>query len=313
MNGGNRTTGVSEFVLLGFTDPEELKMPLFLLFSTVYALTVLGNIGMAVIIWTTPRFHIAMYIFLFNLSLVDVCFATTISPMMLANLLRETASISLMGCSSQMCFAVAFGSSECFLLAFMAYDRYVAVCSPLHYTMVMNKRRCLQLVVTSHLSGFLHSIIHTVFTFRSPFCRADIHHFFCDIQPLLKLSCKETFTSEILLFTFTGSITTCCLLAIVVSYVFILEAILKIRSSGGRSRTFSTCSSHLVSVSLFYGCVLFMYLRPNSSYQDQDLSASVFYSLVIPMLNPFIYSLRNRDVKMVLRKTLFVKKLCSST
>ncbi|KAM4808044.1 olfactory receptor 5AR1-like [Rhinophrynus dorsalis] len=303
MDAGN-WTGVSEFVLLGLTSCEELKIPLFAMFSIVYTITILGNIGMATIIWISPQLHIAMYFFLFNLSLVDACFSTTISPTMLANFFVKTARISLMDCASQMYFAVACGSSECFLLVFMAYDRYVAICNPLHYSVVMTKHHCLQLVSISYISGFLHSFIHTSATFYSPMCRSDIHHFFCDIQPLLKLSCKETFANEILLFTFTGSITMCCLLGTVLSYLFILNDILKIKSSHGRYRTFSTCSSHLVSVCLFYGSVLFMYMRPNSSYQVQDLPASVFYSLVIPMLNPVIYSLRNREVKMALRKTL---------
>ncbi|KAM4707074.1 olfactory receptor 5T17-like [Discoglossus pictus] len=224
----------------------------------------------------------------------------------------ETARISLLGCATQMYFAVVFGTSECFLLVIMAYDRYVAICSPLHYSVIMTRRYCFKLVAISHIGGFLHSLIHTIATFRSPMCSSDIHHFFCDIQPLLKLSCKETITNEILLFTFTGSITTCCLMITLLSYIYILGAIFKISSAGGRCRTFSTCASHLVSVLLFYGSILFMYMRPNSNYKDQDLSGSVFYSLIIPFLNPLIYSLRNRDVKMVIRKTLRVKVICNS-
>ncbi|XP_053305356.1 olfactory receptor 1019-like [Spea bombifrons] len=194
----------------------------------------------------------------------------------------------------------------------MAYDRYLAICQPLHYSLIMSKYHCICLVAISYITGFLHSIIHTAATFSSPMCQTDIYHFFCDIQPLLKLSCKETLTNEILLYTFTGFLTFVCLLVIVLSYICILNTILKMYSSGGRCRTFSTCSSHLVSVSLFYGSVLFMYMRPNSSYHDHDISASVFYSLIIPMLNPFIYSLRNREVKMVFMKKIAVKMYCNA-
>ncbi|XP_053555826.1 olfactory receptor 1102-like [Bombina bombina] len=300
-------TVVSEFFLLGFTDRKELHFPLFVLFSAIYVLTILGNIGMAAIIWTSSQFHVAMYLFLFNLSLVDACFSTSVSPKMLANLLMKTSSISLLECATQLYFAVTFGTSECFLLLFMAYDRYVAICSPLSYSVIMTNQHCLILAAVSHIIGFLHSLIHTIATFSIPFCKPDIHHFFCDIQPLLKLSCGETTTNEILLFMFTGSITICCLLTILVSYFCILCAVFKISSAGVRYRTFSTCSSHITSVLLYYGSILFMYLRPNSKYKDQDLSGSVFYSLVIPLLNPFIYSLRNRDVKNVIRKTLALR------
>ncbi|OCU01582.1 olfactory receptor 1019 [Xenopus laevis] len=305
MDAGNQTV-VSELVLLGLTNCKQLKMPLFALFSLVYLLTVLGNFGMAVIIWISPQLHSSMYFFFFNLSLVDACFSTTISPRMLLNFFLETAKISVIECAFQMYFAVSFGSTECFLLAFMAYDRYIAICSPLYYSVIMTKHHCLLLMAISYICGFLHSIIHTAATFVHSLCRTDIHHFFCDIQPLLKLSCQETFTNEILLVIFSGSITLLCLLGTVISYLWILNAIFKMYYSGVRYKTFSTCSSHLVSVFLFFGSVLFMYLRPNSSYKDQDLSASVFYSLVIPMLNPIIYSLRNRDVRLVLRRALSV-------
>ncbi|KAE8633928.1 hypothetical protein XENTR_v10002152 [Xenopus tropicalis] len=281
MDVANQTI-VSELVLLGLTNCKQLQMPLFALFFLVYLLTVLGNVGMALIIWISPQLHSSMYFFLFNLSFVDACFSTTISPRMLFNFFLETARISVIECAFQMYFAVSFGSTECFLLAFMAYDRYIAICSPLYYSVIMTKYHCLQLMAISYVCGFLHSIIHTAATFKHSLCWTDIHHFFCDIQPLLKLSCQKTITNEILLVIFSGSITMLCLLGTVLSYFWILNAIYKMYSSG-------------VSV-------LFMYLRPNSSYKDEDLSASVFYSLVIPMLNPMIYSLRNRDVRLVLWK-----------
>ncbi|XP_053555828.1 olfactory receptor 141-like [Bombina bombina] len=308
MDKRNRTV-VSEFVLFGLTENIELKLPLFVLFSFVYFLTVFGNIGIAFIIWISPQLYVAMYLFLFNLSLVDACFSSSICPNMLANLLMKSSSISLIECSVQLFFGVTFGTSECFLLVFMAYDRYVAICSPLSYSVIMTNRFCLTLVTISHIIGVLHSLVHTVATFSIDYCKPDIHHFFCDIHPLLKLSCQNTATNEILLFAFTGSITIFCLITILLSYLCILSVVFKMSSTGVRYRTFSTCTSHVISVVLYYGSIMFMYLKPNSKYKDHDLSGSVFFTLIIPMLNPFIYSLRNRDVKNAISKILAVKIL----
>ncbi|XP_053555827.1 olfactory receptor 1019-like [Bombina bombina] len=306
----NNWTLVSDFVLLGFTENKKLKLPLFVFFSLVYFLTVLCNIGMAVIIWISPQLYVAMYIFLFNLSLLDTFFSTCICPKMLATFITKT-HISFIECATQLFFGVTFGTSECFILVFMAYDRYVAICSPLSYLVIMTNKLCFTLVTISHITGVLHSLIHTVATFSISFCKSKIHHFFCDIHPLLKLSCQETTTNEILLFAFTGSITMFCIMAILLSYLCIVCAIFKISSAGLRHRTFSTCSSHLISVLLFYGSTMFTYVRPNSKYKEQDLSGSIFYTAIIPMLNPFIYSLRNRDVKNAIRKTLGARILCN--
>uniref|UniRef100_A0A8C5Q5X2 Olfactory receptor n=1 Tax=Leptobrachium leishanense TaxID=445787 RepID=A0A8C5Q5X2_9ANUR len=305
MGFGNWTT-VSYFVLLGFNDLEDVKMILFSLFLTAYLLTLLGNIGMAMIIWTSPQLHTAMYFFLFNLNLIDAIIATNATPKMLSNFLTETPLISPLGCAAQIYFAVSLGSAECFVLVLMGYDRYIAICHPLHYVAIMTKHRCLQLLAISYISGFLHSIIHTAATFSFPICRSDIHHFSCDIQALLKLFCKETLINEILLYTFSSAITATCLVATVISYICISDAILKTHTTSGRLKLFSTCASHLLSVALFFGSLLFMYMRPNSSYHENDLSASVFYTVAIPMLNPFIYSLRNKDVKIAVWRKMSI-------
>ncbi|XP_030043584.1 olfactory receptor 1102-like isoform X1 [Microcaecilia unicolor] len=266
---------------------------------------------MILLIRLVPRLHTPMYFFLSSLSVVDTCYSSVIYPKMLVDFFVERTAISFSGCATQMYFFVTFGTTECFLLAAMAYDRYVAICNPLLYVVIMSKRLCLQLVVSSYIGGLLHSMIHVVATFHLPFCKSnELSHFFCDIPPLLKISCVSTEINEILLFTFTGSISLGCLLIILVSYLYILSSILKMSSGEGRQKTFSTCASHITAVILFYGTISFMYLRPSSSYSvEQDKVVSVFYTLIIPMLNPLIYSVRNKEVKAsvrnILTKTLF--------
>nr|XP_033780561.1 olfactory receptor 1102-like isoform X2 [Geotrypetes seraphini]XP_033780562.1 olfactory receptor 1102-like isoform X2 [Geotrypetes seraphini] len=265
---------------------------------------------MILLIWFTPRLHTAMYFFLSNLSVVDTCYSSVIAPKMLVGFFVKRTAISFSGCATQLYFFVTFGTTECFLLAAMAYDRYVAICNPLLYVVIMSKRLCLQLVVSSYIGGLLHAMIHAVATFHLPFCKSnEIGHFFCDVPPLLKISCISTEINEILLFTFTGSITLGCLIVILVSYLYILASILKISSGEGRQKTFSTCASHITAVIIFYGTIAFMYLRPSSSYSvEQDKVVAVFYTLVIPMLNPLIYSVRNKDVKGSI-KNIFTKSL----
>ncbi|XP_029435988.1 olfactory receptor 1102-like isoform X2 [Rhinatrema bivittatum] len=301
---------VTKFILLGFTDILEKKHILFLVFLVIYSLTLVGNLGMISIIRLVPQLHTPMYFFLCSLSVLDTCYSSVIAPKMLVDFFVESPVISFSGCATQMFFFVTFGTTECFLLASMAYDRYAAICNPLLYAAIMSKRLCLQLVVSSYIGGCLHSIIHVTATFSLPFCKSNkISHFFCDIPPLLKISCISTQINEILLFAFTGSISMGCLLIILVSYLWILSTILKISSGEGRQKTFSTCASHITAVSLFYGTILFMYLRPSSDYSvEQDKVVSVFYTLIIPMLNPLIYSVRNKEVKAALRK-IFKKSL----
>ncbi|XP_029435991.1 olfactory receptor 1052-like [Rhinatrema bivittatum] len=305
---GNQTL-VTEFILLGLTNIPEKKQILFVVFLAIYILTLVGNLGMILVITLVPHLHTPMYFFLGSLSVVDTCSSSIIAPKMLVDFLVESPVISFSGCAAQMFFFVASATTECFLITVMAYDRYAAICNPLLYTAIMSKRFCLQLVVSSYVGGFLHSIIHVTATFCLPFCKSnEINHFFCDIPRLLKISCISTQINEILLFAFTVSISIGCFLIILVSYLWILSTILKISSGEGRQKTFSTCASHITAVSLFYGTIAFMYLQPNSDYSvHQDKVLSVIYTLIIPMLNPLIYSVRNKEVKSGMRK-IFKKK-----
>ncbi|KAE8626815.1 hypothetical protein XENTR_v10006768 [Xenopus tropicalis] len=301
---GWNNTHFQEFILLGLTDNPKLQIILFVLFFLFYIVTLLGNIGIIVAVRLDSRLHKPMYFFLNNLSFLDLCFSTTITPKTLVTFLSETKTISYYECALQMYFFAASATIECFLLGVMAYDRYVAICKPLLYSVIMSKRLCVQLVLASYILGYLNATLHTICTFRLPFCKTNkIDHFYCDVPPLLKLSCTKTTMNEILMFIFGGFAETSSLTTIMVSYSYIISTILRIRSSDGRKKAFSTCASHLVAVTIFYSTVLFMYLRPASAYtMSQDRIASVFYSVLIPMLNPLIYSLRNNEVAQALRK-----------
>ncbi|XP_029431408.1 olfactory receptor 1019-like isoform X2 [Rhinatrema bivittatum] len=299
-------SSMTEFILLGLTNDPELQILLFILFSLVYIITILGNIGMLVVITRDPHLQTAMYFFLRHLSFVDLCYSTVIVPKTLIDFLSERKVISFLGCAVQMFFFVGMGASEGLILALMSYDRYVAICNPLLYTNVMTNKICIHLVTSAYIGGFLNSLIQTASTFSLSFCRSNqITHFFCDIPPLLKLSCSDISLNEILLFVFCGSIQVGTLLIILISYAYILCSILRMRSAEGRHKAFNTCASHFLCVTLFYGTVIFMYMRPSSRYTlNQDRVASVFYTVIIPMLNPMIYSLRNKDVKEALRKVI---------
>ncbi|XP_063145121.1 olfactory receptor 5AR1-like [Candoia aspera] len=298
MDEGNDSV-ITEFILQGFTDNPKMQLVLFMVFLLVYAITVLGNLGMILLICTQPQLHKPMYYFLGNLSFVDLCCASTIAPKMLTDLLSETKKISYSACATQLFLFDILADAECLLLAVMAYDRYVAICNPLLYPAVMSKKACQQLITIVYFTGLLDSMIQTSCTFRLSFCSSNImNHFFCDEPPLLELSCSETYISEIVLFTFVGCVVASSIGMILVSYLYILGTILRMRSAEGRHRAFSTCASHLTAVGIFHGTILYMYFRPSSSYSmDQDKWASVFYTVVIPMLNPLIYSLRNKEVK----------------
>ncbi|XP_038263185.2 olfactory receptor 1019-like [Dermochelys coriacea] len=297
---------VTEFILSGLTDRPELQVPLLWVFLLIYGFTLLGNGGMILLITTDPRLHTPMYFFLRNLSFCDLFVSLIISPKMLLNFLAERKNISYTACAVQMYLSIVFADVECLLLAVMAYDRYVAICNPLLYTVTMSRKLCKQLVAGVYAVGLVDSMIHTCCTFRLSFCSSNIlNHFFCDILPLLALSCSDTRINEILIVVFTSCITGSSFMTVLLSYVYIIFAILQIRSAEGRNKAFSTCTFHLTSVVLFFGTLLFMYLRPTSSYSmDIDKVASVFYTLVIPMLNPLIYSLRNKEVKDALRKAM---------
>ncbi|XP_039390429.1 olfactory receptor 1019-like [Mauremys reevesii] len=305
MEKGNHSEA-TEFILSGLTDRPELQVPLFGVFLLIYGITLAGNGGMILLIMIDPRLHSPMYFFLSNLSFCDLCFSSIISPKMLLNFLAQRKSISYTACAVQMYLIIIFADVECLLLAVMAYDRYVAICNPLLYTVTMSRQLCKRLVVGVYAVGLVDSVIQTCFTFQLSFCSSNIiNHFFCDIPSLLVLSCSDTSINEIVLFAFTCCITVSSFVTILLSYVYIASTILQIRSAEGRCKAFSTCSFHLTAVVLLFGTVLFMYLRPTSSYSmDTDKVASVFYMVVIPMLNPLIYSLRNTEVKDALRRAI---------
>ncbi|XP_054419648.1 olfactory receptor 5AS1 [Pteronotus mesoamericanus] len=296
----------TEFLLVGFTDYLPLKGTLFLVFLIIYALTVVGNVGLIILVNVTSSLKTPMYYFLSNLSYLDVSYSTTITPQMLVNFLRSRRSISPSACALQMFFFACFADAECLILAAMAYDRYAAICKPLLYPALMSRRVCICFMVLAYFSGGVTSVIHVCFAFTLPFCGSNVvNHFFCDIPPLLALSCADTHINELLLFVLCGFIQSSTFLVICISYFSILATVLSIKSSGGRSRTFSTCASHLTAVTLFYGSLLFMYLRPTTSYSlNTDKIVAVFYTVVFPMCNPIIYSFRNKDVKNAFKKLL---------
>ena len=308
-------TEVTAFVLRGFTDNPKLQIILFFLFLTIYLFTLMGNLGLIILVIGDSRLHNPMYYFLSALSFVDACYSSVITPQMLVDFLSKTKIISLLACAAQTLLSITFGTTECFLLAAMAYDRYVAIYNPLLYSVTMSPRIYVTLIIASYVGGILHASVHTVATFSLSFCASnEIKHVFCDIPPLLAISCSDTHTNQLLLFYFVGSIELVTILIVLISYGFILLAILRMHSAEGRRKVFSTCGSHLTGVSIFHGTVLFMYVRPSSSYAlDHDMIVSIFYSIVIPMLNPIIYSLRNKDVKKAMKKVFgenwFVNKV----
>uniref|UniRef100_A0ABI7YDM5 Olfactory receptor n=1 Tax=Felis catus TaxID=9685 RepID=A0ABI7YDM5_FELCA len=295
-------TKVTMFILTGFTDDFEVQIFLFLLFLAIYLFTLVGNLGLVLLVIGDSRLHNPMYYFLSVLSFLDACYSSVVTPKMLVNFLNKI--ISFLGCATQMFLAVTFGTTECFLLAAMAYDRYVAIYNPLLYSVSMSPRVYVPLIIASCVGGILHASVHTVATFSLSFCASnEIRHVFCDIPPLLAISCSDTHTNQLLLFYLVGSIEIVTILTVLISYGFILLAILKIHSAAGRRKVFSTCGSHLTGVSIYHGTILFMYVRPSSSYAlDHDVIVSMFYSIVIPMLNPIIYSLRNKDVKEAMKR-----------
>ncbi|XP_029437364.1 olfactory receptor 1F1-like [Rhinatrema bivittatum] len=302
----NQTTyGV--FILLGFSDLPQYQTVLFVVFLLILLITLVGNSVIIAILSLNPQLHNPMYFFLGNLSFLDICLTLVTVPQLLQNLLVEKKTISFTGCMAQMYFFLTFSSAEDFLLAVMAYDRYVAICNPLHYTMLMRKRLCIQLVVGFWVTATLDAILNTVLTSRLSFCGPnEINHFFCDMTPLFKLSCSDTFLNEMVIFTEGTLVVMGSFSFILVSYIWIIITILKIHSAEGKSKAFSTCSSHLVVVTLYFGTTMFMNFRPSSSYSlTKDKVASVMYTILAPMFNPFIYSLRNNEVKGALRRAIF--------
>ncbi|XP_032138278.1 olfactory receptor 5AP2 [Sapajus apella] len=303
---GRNQTEVTEFLLLGLSENPDLQGVLFALFLLIYVATMVGNLGMIVLIKIDLGLHTPMYLFLSSLSFVDACYSSSITPKMLVNLMAENKAISFHGCAAQFYFFGSFLGTECFLLAMMAYDRYAAIWNPLLYPILMSGRICFLLIATSFLAGFGNAAIHTGMTFRLSFCGSNrINHFYCDSPPLLKLSCSDTQVNGIVIMAFSSFNVISCVTIVLISYLCIFIAILKMPSLEGRHKAFSTCASHLMAVTIFFGTILFMYLRPTSSYSmEQDKVVSVFYTVIIPMLNPLIYSLKNKDVKQALKKIL---------
>ncbi|XP_044537900.1 olfactory receptor 5B2-like [Gracilinanus agilis] len=302
---------VNEFILVGLTDAPELQVPLFIMFTLIYLITLVGNLGIIALISSDSRLHTPMYFFLSNLSLVDFGYSSAVTPKVMAGLLTGDKVISYNGCAAQIFFFVSFATVESFLLASMSYDRHAAVCKPLHYTTTMTSTVCVHLASGAYICGFLNSSIVTGDTFSLSFCSSNVvHHFFCDIPPLLVITCSDIHSTEIVIFILGIFTVFFPFLVILTSYLFIFVAILRIHSAEGRQKAFSTCTSHLTAVSIFYGTIIFMYFQPSSSHSmDTDKMASVFYTMVIPMLNPLVYSLRNKDVKTAFQKVVGGQRL----
>uniref|UniRef100_A0A8C0GEN6 Olfactory receptor n=1 Tax=Chelonoidis abingdonii TaxID=106734 RepID=A0A8C0GEN6_CHEAB len=292
-------TVVTEFIFLGFGDLPDLQILLFLMFLMIYIATVSGNIIIIALVVADQHLHTPMYFFLGNLSCLETCYTSTILPQMLANLLIGEKTISFSGCFTQLYFFCALAATECYLLAAMSYDRYLAICKPLHYSAIMNSRFCLQLAAGSWLNGCLATVIFVLFMSHLIFCGPnEIDHFFCDLIPLIKLSCSDTYLIVLLDFVLAYVFTLPPFLLTLTSYMCILTTILRIPSTTGRQKAFSTCSSHLIVVTIYYGTLMVVYMLP----KRDTLMFSVFYTVLTPMLNPLIYSLRNKEVKEALRK-----------
>ncbi|XP_055988475.1 olfactory receptor 2B2-like [Sorex fumeus] len=295
-----------EFILLGFSDRPWLEFPLFVVFLVSYILTILGNLAIIVVSRVDAKLHTPMYFFLTNLSVLDLCYTTSTVPQMLVNIRSARKVISYGGCVAQLFIFLALGSTECLLLAVMSFDRFVAICRPLRYSVIMHQRLCAQLAAASWVSGFSNSVLQSTLTLEMPLCgHHEVDHFFCEVPALLKLSCADTTANEAELFFISVLFLLIPLALILISYGFIARAVLRIKSAEGRRKAFGTCGSHLVVVSLFYGTAIYMYLQPPSpASKDRGKMVSLFYGIITPMLNPVIYTLRNRDVKGAFRRLM---------
>ncbi|XP_006877852.1 PREDICTED: olfactory receptor 8K3-like [Chrysochloris asiatica] len=305
MDKHNRTI-LNEFILMGITDRPELQAPLFVLFLIIYIISVVGILGMIILTLVDSKLQTPMYFFLRHLAITDLGYSTTVGPKMLVNFIVDENTISYYFCAIQLALFILFLGNELFILSAMSYDRYVAICNPLLYTVIMSQRVCHMMVTIPYLYNTFVSLLVTIKIFNLTFCGYNvISHFYCDSVPLLSLICSNTQEIEIIIFSLSAFLLIVSLLVVLVSYLLILVAILRMNSAESRRKTFSTCGSHLTVVVVFYGTLIFMYVQPVSSHSsDADKVASIFYTLVIPMLNPLIYSLRNKDVKYALRRTL---------
>ncbi|XP_007516507.1 olfactory receptor 2T27-like [Erinaceus europaeus] len=298
---------ITEFILLGLLQYTPTHFCVFALITVMFIFTLIGNSLLILLILVDPHLHTPMYFFLWQLSLIDIFFTLAIVPKMMTDYLLHMTVISISGCGTQIFLGLALGGAECILLGLMSYDRYIAICKPLHYPLIMNWPLCRQMAISSWTSGAFNALIHTVYTMRFPFCGPrEIHHFYCELPGVLRLSCEDTLTYETGVLISTTILLLIPFSIILVSYTLILVTIIQMASHEGRKKAFSTCSSHLIVVSLYYGAIIFMYMRPISSHTPgQDKVVSVFYTILTPMLNPMIYSLRNKDVMGALRKILW--------
>ncbi|XP_063769596.1 olfactory receptor 4E2-like [Pseudophryne corroboree] len=295
-------SSVADFTLSGLSNSVQLQIIFFVLFLVLYLMTLSGNLLIMTAVHIDPCLRSPMYFFLGNLSFLDMCYSTVTIPKMLHNMLSEKKTISFNQCMSQLFFLHLFGGTECFLLTAMAYDRYVAICNPLRYHLVMNHKFCYWLVAFTWLAGFVHSFTQAFLTYLLPFCGPNkINHFFCDVHPLAVLACSDTFFIDIFIIANSGMISLTCFVVLLFSYLGIITTIVKIRSSEGRHKAFSTCASHLLVVTFFFGPCVFIYLRPPVNYSVDKL-VSVLYTVLTPLLNPIIYTLRNKEVKNAILK-----------
>ncbi|KAM3919038.1 olfactory receptor 5AR1-like [Leptodactylus fuscus] len=303
----NETTS-HRFILLGLSTVPHLQVIFFIIILIMYLMTISGNLLLIIIVRINPRLHSPMYFFLTNLSIIDIFFSSSIAPVLLMNTLAKDRSISLSGCATQMFFSLVLGATECIILAVMAYDRFVAICRPLHYNTIMKNTFCFYLTIGSWSIAVINSFLQVSLTFRLPFCNClDINHYFCEVPAFIRMSCGDTFVNELILYITGAIISMGCFYLILISYAHIISKILKIISLEGRQKSFSTCASHLTAVTLYYGTIMFMYLQPHSKKSTSNETAKVvplLYTVVTPMLNPFIYSMRNKDVKNTLRNLL---------
>ncbi|XP_030051060.1 olfactory receptor 2D2-like [Microcaecilia unicolor] len=297
---------ITAFILLGLSDKPNTNILLFIVFLLIYIVTLVGNLILITVSRLDSRLHTPMYFFLSNLSFLDICYTSSIVPKMLEIFLAKKKTISFRDCAAQMYIHLSLGETECILLAVMAYDRYMAICHPLHYTIIMNWRVCVMIAVGTWMGGFLLSIVHVAFTLTMPMCGHNvINHFLCEVPAVLSLACVDIFINEIVIFVVGVLILLIPVFLIFLTYIYIISTIMKISSADGRRKAFSTCTSHLTVVTIFYGTAIFMYMAPKSSHSpDKDKMISVFYLIITPMLNPLIYSLRNQEVKGALRKAL---------
>ncbi|KAH0511765.1 Olfactory receptor 5B3 [Microtus ochrogaster] len=297
-------TGVTQFILMGITNDPNLQLPLFIIFLLIYTITLVGNLGMFLLILLDSRLHTPMYIFLCNLSFVDFCYSSTVTPKVIAGFLTGDKIMSYNACASQIFFFATFADLENYFLVSMAYDRYVAVCKPLYYATTMTTSVCTCLIIGCYIFGFLNASIYTVDALSLSFCESNVvHHFFCDVLAVMIVSCSDLHVNELVLIYLASFNIFFALILILISYMFIFINILKINSVAGYRKALSTCTSHFTAVSIFYVTLIFMYLQPSSSHSmDTDKIASFFYTMFIPMLNPLVYSLRNKEVKRAFTK-----------